>query len=222
MNTQSGHLRRLPPRPGEPLSNVSRLALGAHLRLRAMPPRRILAVLLGLFVGVSTWALLHSARADSASWGERVEVLVASADLPAGAELDRTNSELVPFPIALLPKGAVTDFEVGRFVSHPVSLGQVIVSGQSGLDRHGLIAGTRAITLPEPLAPPALEVGDRVDLIAVQAGVDGAVTTTIGSAAVSELGDEEITVVVDRMLVPLIFESLGSGSVEFARRPTKG
>jgi hypothetical protein len=165
--------------------------------------------------------VIESAQDAKSQWGDRVRVLVASTDIPPGTELDSTNTELVAFPIALTPPGALTSLGDGRFINHPVSSGQVIVSGQAGPDRHGLTALTRAVTLPQPLAAPSLKVGDTVELIAVGPDFDGTVAATIGSAAVSDVDGEHITVVVDRLLVPAIFEALGSGSVEFARRPAQ-
>jgi Flp pilus assembly protein CpaB len=164
----------------------------------------------------------QSAQAGQAQWGDRVPVLVAAEDIPAGTELDQTNAHLRPYPLALLPHGAMTELDAGRHLNYPVSVGQVIVARQSSGDRHGLTSGTRAVTLPQPLAAPAIEIGDSVELVAVRSSPAGAVATTLGTGAVSEKTEGEITVVVDRLLVAPIFEALGSGSVEFARRPAQG
>ncbi len=209
-------------RPRGTLSLPQSLALRAQWRIRSIPTRRLAAAAIGLAVGIATWSLVQSAQTGQAQWGDRVPVLVAAEDIPAGTELDPTNTQLRPYPLALVPPGAMTELDAGRHLIYPVSVGQVIVANQGSGDRHGLTPGTRSVTLPQPLAVPAIEIGDSVELIAVRAHPAGAVATTLGTAAVSGKTEGEITVVVDRLLVAPIFQALGSGSVEFARRPTQG
>ncbi len=222
MNNSSNDQSQL-TRPKETLSRPQTWALGVQWRIRSIPPRRLRAAAAGLIVGVATWSLILSAQASNAQWGDRVPVLVAAEDIPAGTELNPTNTQLRPYPLALVPQGAVTRLEAGRHASYPISVGQVIIAGQSSSDRHGLSTETRSVTLPQPIAAPAIEVGDSVELFAVhRADLGGAVANTLGTATVSEVTESEVTVVVDRLLVAPIFEALGSGSVEFARRRAQG
>lgn len=221
MNSQADQRPQL-ARPKGLLSPASALALRVRWRVRSVPPRRILVAAAGLIVGAATWHIVGSAQDARSSWGDRVPVLVAAIDIPSGTELDSTNAVLVPYPVALAPRGAITSLDSGRFANHPLSAGQVIVTGQAGSDRDGLTSMTRAVTLPKPLAAPDIRIGDIVELVAVSARLDRAVVTTIGSGSVSGLNDESITIVVDRLVVSAIFEALGSGSIEFARRPTQG
>jgi hypothetical protein len=221
VNNPSDDKREL-TRPQEILSLPESLVLRARWRIRSISNRRLAALAVGLAVGVATWFVVQSAQAGQAQWGDRVPVLIAAEHIPAGIQLNPSNTRLRPYPLALVPHGAITELNGGRYLNYPVSAGQVIVARQSSRDRHGLTSGTRSVTLPQPLAAPALEVGDSVELIAVRSDLGGAVATTLGIATVSDRTESEITVVVDRLLVGPIFRALGSGSVEFARRPPQG
>ena len=147
---------------------------------------------------------------------------MAVTDIHAGEALTPANTEMRLLPLALLPANALTEDRAGRRAGTPIGNGQVIVDGQVMIDRHGLDIRRRSITLPQPLAPPALISGDIVDLISVSAARDRVVTMTIATAEVVEIAENGITVTLDQSVAAGVFQALASGSVEFARRPPQG
>ena len=221
MTTESNHDAGL-SRPATPLSPLTATRLRLHQRVRAVPPRRIGAVALALVVGGSTWSVVNAARTNQAQWGDVLAVVVAVSDIEPGEELTPVNTELRAIPLALLPQNALTDDRSGRRAGSPIGTGQVVVDGQVAIDRHGLEAQGRSITLPQPLAPPALIVGDTVELISVRATRDRVSAVSIATVEVVEISENGITVTVNQSLAAAVFEALASGSVEFARRPPQG
>ncbi len=208
-------------RPTDPLSSFQAARLRFQMRLQALPPRRVGAFAVALLVGGATWSILNAARTSQAQWGDLLTVLVAVEVIEPGEELTLNNTEVRALPLALLPRGAVTDERRGQLATAPIGVGQIIIEGQIGVDRHGLQPDRRAITLPQPLATPALTRGDIVDLISVRATQSSVAASSLGTAQVVQVTDHGITVVVDQHITATVFEALASGSVEFARRPTQ-
>lgn len=191
-------------------------------RLEAIPPRRIWALVLAVLAGGITLSIVNAARVSQAQWGDLLPVVVAIDDIGPGEELTPSNTEIRALPLAFLPRDALTDDLDGRLARTSIGAGQVVISGSVGLDRHGLDGQRRAVTLPHPLAPPALISGDIVDLISVRATQSMVLASPIGTGQIVEIDDMGITVVVEQAVAVTLFEALASGSVEFARRATSG
>lgn len=214
----NGTLRR----PSAPLSTFEATQLRLRSRLRALPPRRIGAVVLAIVAGGITWSITNAARTSQAQWGDVLGVVVATDDIGPGEELTTSNTEVRALPLAILPPEALTENPTGRLARSSIGAGQIVVASQAGHDRHGLESHRRAVTLPHPLAPPALVDGDIVDLISVRATQSVVLATPIGTGQIVEVDEVGVTVVVDRAVALTLFEALASGSVEFARRTAQG
>lgn len=143
------------------------------------PGLAALAVL--LIVGGAALAGLLAIRAD-----ERVPVLVASQNIPAGEQIaaeDLGTMAVASESDLLIPESAVGDL-VGRYATVDVSAGQLIdatMHGGEGLLGEGeVIVGA---TMPEGRMPGGgLERGDQVDLVRV---ADGEADVLVRDAEVS-------------------------------------
>jgi hypothetical protein len=78
--------------------------------------------------------------------------------------------------------------------------------------------GARAVAVPaEASAVPPLEVGHRVDVLAVGAADGRAVASVLAaSALVVDVGEHAVTVAVDPGAVPRIAAALAAGAVTLA------
>jgi Flp pilus assembly protein CpaB len=205
----------VPSRPGLPLA----LALRRRPRLRWALAAAAAAVL-GLLVA----GAVNRAERARAAWGRTQTVLVATHDLAAGLELEAGDTEARTVPVAAAPRGAVTSAPAGRVVRLPVLGGEVLVRGRlAGTGVTGVAAllphGTRAVAIPtEPGTAPPLRVGQRVDVVAVAAGSDGAVPGFVlaRAAPVVDVREQAASVAVDPDAVPRIAVALAEGAVSLA------
>ncbi|HEX4906943.1 MAG TPA: SAF domain-containing protein [Acidimicrobiales bacterium] len=174
---------------------IPRPAARARRRLR-LRPRRPLPFWLAALALTSLTVSAVSRVADAAAverdrWGERLEVLVATADLEPGDEL---RGELRSVPAALVPAGAVTSPPDGEVVTSWIGAGEIVLAARlapAGLSPVAALlpAGTRGVAVPIGMAPLPVEVGDRVD-------VHGT-TRLAADALVVAVSEEAITVAVD-------------------------
>jgi Flp pilus assembly protein CpaB len=134
-------------------------------------------LLVALAVGL---AVLAGLRALSPPPVPTVDVVVAAQDLPGGRVLTSDDLDVRRVPAELPPGGATGDPEVvaGRTLAGPVRTGEVLtdrrVLGEGLLAAH---PGTVAVPVRVPDAEVArlLQVGDRVDLVAVSSRGSAAV-----------------------------------------------
>ncbi len=220
MTTESRSTGRL-TRPAGPMSTTTALALRAHHRLRTIPRRNMVALVVASVVGFATFSIVSAAQDERSRWGDSLLVTVATDNLSPGTVVDATNTEIRSIPIALLPAAPVVASPSGRVASGFVVAGQILSESHLVEDRHGVDPETRVVTLPHPIAPPQLVAGDYVDLIGVQAGDSFVSARVIAQASIVEIGEAGITAVVDRRSVGSVFEALASGSIEYARRPAE-
>jgi pilus assembly protein CpaB len=151
-------------------------------------PRRVLAVgcLLAAAVAGLQRPPLASVPAGGAPAG--VPVLVAAADLAAGARLTAADVRAVPIPDDLVPAGALRPSAgvLGRIVAGPMRRGEPLTDAR--LLGRGLATG---LSPPESVAVPVrladgqtaalVRPGDRIDVLATP--VDGAVGPPAAAAA---------------------------------------
>jgi pilus assembly protein CpaB len=136
----------------------------------------LLMVAAGILALVANLALLRSRD-------ERVPILVAARDIPAGAVLGA--GDLRADPIAadpgvlagLLPATATGEVE-GMIATRPIATGSPLTSR----DLRSAAAGSERRAMAVPVEPEravggAIVVGDRVDVISVRDGVAGYVMT---------------------------------------------
>jgi pilus assembly protein CpaB len=149
-----------------------------HSSARRRAPFYVLAaILLAAIAGLLTYNYLQDVRATAVPTGG---ALVASQDIRPGTRLSEDMLEVRDVPEAVLPSGYLTSVSqaVDRVALVPIAAGEVILEGKvSGGPGEGLSSrlpdGRWAMTLPAGwlVSPiPELSVGDRIELLAYQAG----------------------------------------------------
>lgn len=209
----------LRPEPGPP-------GLRANLiwRLRAISRRRLIGFgSLAAAALLVAWSIL-AARTAAAELGERRQVVVVQRAVSAGDSLDDAVS-VVAVPVAMVPDDAVaTTDELGPGVVATTDLapGEVLrLARTSAGGRFGLGPDERAVTIPLPLAPGPLAIGQRVEVIGIQALGDGgpAVAATLAAdVEVVDISEDGLTLVVPRPLAGDIYRTAAVGAVEVAIR----
>jgi Flp pilus assembly protein CpaB len=129
---------------------------------------------------------------------------------------------LVALPEAALPPDPLGAGAVGRTVRSAVYEGEVLTRPRVARDGAGGVAallpeGTRAVAIPlsDDSAPP-LQVGQRVDLVAVLAGGGGAAPEAgalVAGAPVLHVAERAATVAVEEADVARVAAALALGAV---------
>ena len=178
-----------------------------RLRFRRPLPFWLAALALTALTVSTVARVTGAAAAERERWGERVEVLVAVADLEPGDEL---RGELRLVPAVLVPADARSAPAAGETVAAWIGAGEIVL--ESRLAPAGLSAvtallppGTRGVAIPLGLAPLPVEVGDRVD-------VHGA-TRLAADAVVVAVSEEAITVAVGATDAARVAYEAASGTV---------
>ena len=149
-------------------------AVGTH---RRVPFYLLAAILLAVLAGSLTYVYLDRLRAETLP-SERA--LVASRDIHAGEMLDESMVAQRAVPQAILPAGHLTELPqaLGRVALIPITSNEVLLpkhfAGGPGTELSARLPDGRwAMVLPSGwLASPIPELvsGDRLDLVAYQAG----------------------------------------------------
>ncbi len=144
---------------------------------RRVPFYLLAAILLAVLAGSLTYVYLDRLRAETLP---SESALVASRDIRAGEMLDESMVAVRAVPQAILPAGHLTELPqaLGRVALFPIAAKEVLLPKHfAGGPGSGLSArlpdGRWAMVLPSGwLASPVPELtsGDRLDLVAYQAG----------------------------------------------------
>ncbi|MGK2948190.1 MAG: SAF domain-containing protein, partial [Acidimicrobiales bacterium] len=197
------------------------LVLRRHPRLR-----QALLGATALAMAASVLSITESAEERRAAWGTTTPVVVATTDIAVGAAVDVGTAEVVEWPAALVPPGALTEVPDGQRATSPIWAGEVVdhrrlATRDLSAVAARLPAGTRAVAVPvEPGTAPPLEVGDRVDVLvalpaeAAGGGPPGFALAT--DAPVVEVGDTSVVVALSPDLAPKVAVALGQGAVTLA------
>lgn len=165
------------------------------------------ALLTALLVG----RVAGEAAAARDRWGERREVVVASADVAAG---EPVAAGLRSLPVAVVPRGALRSLPRGATAAVDLAEGEVVL-GSRLASRSILPEGTRGIALPAVDGLP-LDVGDRVDVLATfdpSVAGDEPTFAVARDAPVVHVGDDAVTVAVAVDEAPRVAYALSAGSV---------
>jgi Flp pilus assembly protein CpaB len=183
--------------------------------------RRLVAAALAA-VGVAL--ALHALEPAPAS---TTPVLAAARDLPGGKRLEPSDLRVVALPNDAVPAGALRpgDPRAMRTLAAPVRAGEpltdVRVLGPSLLDAYAggreLVAATVRLADPGDLA--AVQVGDRIDVLAVLTDTTTADTTNTDAAA-SDTGSAGVQIVARAAPVIALPGSGGSNAAERAANTT--
>lgn len=148
-----------------PRPNRSRRRL--RLRFRHPIPFWIAAVSLTALTTTMVGRVADAAATERDRWGERVPVVVASADLAPGEPV-RATVELRP--VAMVPEGALTSVPDGATAAAFIGTGEIVLGvrvAPAGLSPVAALLppGTVGVAVPPGVAPLPLVVGDRVDVL---------------------------------------------------------
>ncbi len=127
------------------------------------------AVVLAVVTAAFVVRLLGEARAARDAYGDRVEVVVAAVDLPAGAVVDAGAVTVEARPRAHVAADALRAPPTGERVRVAMAAGEVVLARRLAPAGTGAVAarlppGTVGVGVPLPLPLP-VEPGDRVDVI---------------------------------------------------------
>lgn len=186
-----------------------------------IPTRRTLvAAGLAVTVAIGVLRLTSSATATIDEYGPTVAVAVARRDLAVGHEIGIGDVDVVDRPTAHLPVGALDHVAPGTVVVQPVAAGEPVTASRLGAGRHGaaalIPADWRAVVVPTRGVLP-VEVGQRVDVVAVTDPESGRAAVIVGGAVVVATdGRGEVTVAVPDAAVPAVVGALVGGVVTLA------
>jgi len=209
-------------------------------RRRARRVVVVAVVLLTCLVFVTQFRAMDAARQR---WTDTRVVAVARRDLPPGQVVEGDSVELREVASAAVAPAALDEVPVGSVVRYPVAAGEALVGSRLAPDGLTGIAalvpdGARAVALPVgPAARPPLQVGDRVDVLAVLAlevpltevepeppveGTEeeeedrdtaGSVVPLVERAVVVDVTEEAVTVAVPAAMVSAVAQVVTQGAV---------
>lgn len=208
----------------QPLSRRAQLATA----LDGLSGRKVAAALVVVILGWFALATVMRSREVINDLGSRHPIAVAVGSLTPGHTLEPGDISWVAWPRALVPGGAIVSGStqaqtlVGTRTRAPLAPGEPILTSRL-LSADDDLA-TRRVTIPVPLAPPPLRVGDIVELIGIQPITTFADTPTLstralGRAEVNTIDETGLTLAVtDTQVLPII-ETMATGSVEIVITP---
>ena len=159
--------------------------------------RRVVVVAVVLVTGLVFAAQFRAVDAARQRWTDTRVVAVARRDLEPGQVVEAGSVDLEEVATASVAPAALGEVPLGSVVRYPVAAGEALVG--SRLAPEGLTgiaalvpAGERAVALPVgPAARPPLQVGDRVDVLAVLAPDDLALPALPADEADAEQPTDE-------------------------------
>ncbi len=190
------------------------------IRLRlTLDRRRLSGLALAALVSLGVYQL--SLNSTSGELGPLIQVSVATRDLPSGHQLRPEDLASRWWPRDVLPRGATITSPIGQTLVSPLAQNQVLLESGMAPGSLGLRADEVAVTLPIPLAPPPLEIGQSVLLISVQAfeGPFVRPAAPIATSRVVAIGDTSATVAVLADAANDIIGTLATGAIEMVILP---
>ena len=139
-----------------------------------------------------------------AAWGTSRSVLVAVRDIEPGASLDPRSVVSRVLPVAALADNAIDAVPAGAVALHRIVAGEVVLGhhvapGTGAAGR--LPAGMSGILIPASASGLPLELGDLVDVVAIDdplgAEADGGGSVLAANALVIGATDDALVVAVD-------------------------
>jgi len=171
-----------------------------------MKKKLVIAIGLALIAVLSLWLYSRSLQEEVAG-GQKVEILVAGADIPVGARVTKAMLAYREVPEAYVHQASIHKGEenqiIGRPVAEKVAQGQPLLwsdfelqkSAQSRRLAGAVQKGQRALTVPVDMSGSLagmLRPGDHVDILGTFAraqGTDWATVTLLQNVLVLATGD---------------------------------
>lgn len=193
-------------------------ALDALVRLleRRRRARSVLAVLMASFSALVIGSLCASAAAAHHRWSAGTAVLVANGPVAAGVALDATNTRIITLPPALAPLDALAAPPPGSVMRIAVETGTPLTASLVDTGSSAPIPeGWRVVAVAEGTGAPALDAGDVVDIVSLDAII------AAGAVVVESRDRHAVSVAVSPTDVAVVATAMHSGdaSLVLARRP---
>lgn len=175
-----------------------------------MTKKLLVAVGLALIAVLSLWLYSRSLQEETAG-GQKVTVLVAGEDLPAGGRVTKASLAVRDVPEAYVHPAAIRKGEenqiIGRPVANKITQGQPLLWSDFELQRSAVSRrlsaavqkGQRAITIPVDVSGSLagmLQPGDHIDILGTFArnqGADWSTVTLLQNVVVLATGDRRAT-----------------------------
>ena len=190
------------------------------IRIRlGLDRRRVIAIVLAAVVSV----VVYRVTVDSTNpeFGSLVKVTVATRDLPSGHQLRPEDLSTQWWPREVLPRGVSTSDQLGQTLVLPLVQNQILLETNIGPGALGLGPDQLGVTLPMPLAPPPLELGQHVLLVSVRA-LEGPFlqpAMPITDSTVVAIGENSVTVAVPSGATTNLIGAVATGVVEIVILP---
>lgn len=189
-------------------------------RIRRTDPRRfarhLLVAMLALLLAQLGWQW----RSTTAELGQRRSLVVMERAISAGESVMPDDVRVVPWPIGLAPNGAATGLPPDAIAATDLVAGEVLVDARLFPTSNGLAAGELLVTIPQPLAPPPVSRGSRIDLFGILPIGEGLTSPAhrLATGTVVVVTESAISVAVDESAVPSIIEHITLGTIEVVIR----
>lgn len=218
----------MPFRPRRSLQPVRR-----RLPRRALP-WYVAVVGLALVTALVVRGALRRAAEAEAAYGTSRPVAVVVRDVPAGEVVAPDDVAVRRWPTVLVPPGALDAAPVDRTARAALVPGEALVDVRlsgPGIEGPGALLGPEERAVPVPITVPglALEVGDRVDVLAGGApggGFTGDLPVgaigpdlVVAGATVVAVAEEAVAVAVPARVAPDVVAALTAGPLVLALRP---
>ncbi len=161
-------------------------------------------------VGLIMLAMLNTAKNQRERWASSHQVVVATTDIDAGAQLGPHNTEVVSVPSVFVSDDVLTSvpdngaMRVSVRARTPLTSSVVTING----DVSTIPSGWRIVALPRSMATPPLIIGDAVDVV-------GGTTIITSGAIVASL--EPLTVGVPADVAAAVAASARLGDISLVQ-----
>jgi Flp pilus assembly protein CpaB len=200
--------------------------------------RRVVVIVAVVVTAVAVSGMLRSAEQTRSRWAETRPVVVARRDLAPGDVVDAGAVAARDVPVAAVAEAATDVVPVGAVVRYPIAAGEPVVASRLAPDGLTGVAalvpdGERAVAVPTgPAGRPPVQVGDRVDVVAIDPtsltepepepdpeaeaeapSARGPATTLVDRALVVDVAETSVTIAVPATVAPTVAYGAAQGLV---------
>ena len=160
-------------------------------------------------------------RSTTVDLGRRENLVVMQRFVAAGEVVTDEDVRSVAWPIGLTPDGAATELPPDATAAADLAAGEVLIGERLFPTSEGLDAGERLVTIPQPLAPPPVTRGSRVELFGILPIGDGLTSPAhrLAQGTVIVVTESAISIAVDASAAPIIIEHTALGTVDVVVLP---
>ena len=187
----------------------------ATIWVRDLNRRRLIAIAITVVIMVLVQGAVSRARSTVSQLGTRVEVPALTRPVSAGETLTSADIEVELWPVDVVPESRIAFDPVERIALVDLYAGEPVLEARLFPGSGWLKPNERLLTVPLPIAPPPVDVGDKVELFGVMApdnpfGTQVVRLTTGTVAAVDETGvsvavpDHRVTVVIEYLVLGVV------------------